>query len=219
MRRLYITGTDTDVGKTRVAAAAARALRDDGQATTVVKLVQTGVRPQERGDAQLAAELAECAALECRRFEKAADPWTAARSVAENPVRANDLVPVLQALTGSIVVEGSGGAAVPLNEHETITDVARLAGLEAIVVVGLRLGCISHARLTVEYLMHREIPLLGLVLCERRPLDDAAYAGEVEAVLRSLGTILGTVPFEADAVGAVRRAAGLFSFLRKERSV
>jgi dethiobiotin synthetase len=215
MPRLYITGTDTDVGKTRITAAVARALRDAGEPTTVVKLVQTGLDPQEPGDAQLAAALAGCEALEFRRFAKAADPWTAARAAGQEPEHASALAAKLRALHGSLVVEGSGGAAVPLNASETITDVAREAGLTAILVVGLRLGCISHARLTLEYLAHRGIPLFGLVLCERYRLADPDYAGEVEDALRSSGAVLGTVPFDADAAASVQRTAGYFSSLRK----
>jgi dethiobiotin synthetase len=215
VRRLYITGTDTDVGKTRVTGALARALREGGDHTTVVKLVQTGADAQEPGDAHVAAALARCDALECRRFAQPADPWTAARSAQEEPARAADLATTLHRLEGSLVVEGSGGAAVPLNEDESITDVAKIAGLETILVVGLRLGCINHARLTLEYLAHRDIPVLGMVLCESRALADPAYAGEVELVLRSSGTVLGTIPFETDAAASVRRAAGLFTFLRK----
>jgi dethiobiotin synthetase len=215
MRRIYVTGTDTDVGKTRVSAALARALRESGEHTTVVKLVQTGADAQEPGDAHVAAALARCDALECRRFVQPADPWTAARSAHEEPARAADLVTTLHRLEGSLVVEGSGGAAVPLNERETITDVAKLARLEAILVVGLRLGCINHARLTIAYLAQAGIPLLGMVLCESRARNEPAYAGEVELVLRSSGTVLATIPFETDAAASVRRAADLFSFLRK----
>ncbi|HTV73592.1 MAG TPA: dethiobiotin synthase [Candidatus Acidoferrales bacterium] len=215
MPRIYVTGTDTDVGKTRVTAALARALHEAGEPTTIVKLVQTGLGPYEPGDAQIAAALAGCDAVEYRRLPKPADPWNAARAAGEEPERASALAARLCALPGSVVVEGSGGAAVPLNERETITDVAREAALEAVVVVGLRLGCISHARLTVEYLVHRGIPLLGLVLCERTALDDRAYPGEVEDALRNWGAMLGTIPFEVDAAASVRRAADCFSSLGK----
>jgi dethiobiotin synthetase len=215
MTRLYVTGTDTEVGKTRVAAVIARALQDAGRPTTVVKLVQTGIGPQEPGDAQIAAALAECAAFECRRFNKAADPWTAARSEGRDPVRVGELTQALAGVSGSIVVEGSGGAAVPLNASETISDAAWAAALASVVVVGLRLGCINHARLTIEYLANRGIPLLGIVLCENRPLEDPGYAGEVEYALRSSGRIIGTIPYDPDAPAAIRRGAELFSFLQK----
>ncbi|MBV9271556.1 MAG: AAA family ATPase, partial [Candidatus Eremiobacteraeota bacterium] len=54
MHRYLVTGTDTDVGKTRVTAALTRALKDAGEKTTVVKLVQTGLDPGMQGDAALA---------------------------------------------------------------------------------------------------------------------------------------------------------------------
>lgn len=58
--RFFITGTDTDVGKTRVTSAIARALRTNGWPTTVIKAVQTGMHLEEIGDAALSGALAEC---------------------------------------------------------------------------------------------------------------------------------------------------------------
>ncbi len=56
----------------------------------------------------------------------------------------------IDGLAGPLVVEGSGGIMVPLNEREHLVDVARLAKLEVVLAVGLRLGCINHALLTLE---------------------------------------------------------------------
>ncbi|HEY0798448.1 MAG TPA: dethiobiotin synthase [Candidatus Baltobacteraceae bacterium] len=210
MARIYMTGTDTDVGKTRLTAAAAAALQARGERTTIVKLVQTGIGAGEPGDAQIAGLLAHCEALEFYRFPKPADPWTAAQAANAAPIEAHELASRLALVGGSIVVEGSGGAAVPLNERESLSDVARLADLRAIVVVGLRLGCISHTLLTLEYLRAREIPVVGAVLCERHLLTEPAYPGEVEAALRSFVPILGTLAFEPDALTSVKRAAAIF---------
>ncbi|MGB8966437.1 MAG: dethiobiotin synthase, partial [Candidatus Cybelea sp.] len=76
MYRYFVTGTDTDVGKTRVTAALALALRRAGLNPTIVKLVQTGLALGVPGDAARAAELARVPSLEFARFERAADPWS-----------------------------------------------------------------------------------------------------------------------------------------------
>lgn len=210
--RLYVTGTDTDVGKTRVSAAVARALRAGGEReVTIVKIVQTGLPPGVPGDAEEAALAAGCRALELARFPKPADAWTAALEADAQPLQAADVAARLQAVPGPLVAEGSGGAAVPLNETETISDVAALCGLRAIVTVGLRLGCISHAILSLEYLAARSIPVLGAVLCERRPLEDPGYPAEVERVLRARCRVLGSMPFEPDPARCIERSYHLFT--------
>jgi len=198
MRRMYITGTDTEVGKTRVTAAAAKTLRASGEPTSVVKIVQTGLPAGVPGDAQTAGAWVDCPSIELHRFEKPADPWTASRAAGARALRAADLAEEIRRLPGSLVVEGSGGVAVPLNADETISDVAALCKLETILVVGLRLGCINHALLSLEYLKNRDIPILGIVLNERLAAQDPEYPGTVERILRDHGRILAIVPHEID---------------------
>jgi dethiobiotin synthetase len=210
VKRLYVTGTDTDIGKTRVTTTLARALRAGGEPVTVVKLVQTGLPAGTPGDAHEAGALARCGSLELRRFAKPADPWTAALAASEPPLRAAALAERVALLSGSLVVEGSGGAAVPLNEAESLSDAARLCGLETVLVVGLRLGCINHALLTLEYLASRAMPLLGVVLCERYPLEEPGYAAEVERALAGRARVLGTIAYEPEAALGLERDARLF---------
>jgi dethiobiotin synthase len=208
--RFFVTGTDTDAGKTIVAASLASALRRRHETVTVIKIAQTGCVPHEPGDAQVAAELAGCPFVELARFPKPADPWTAARAASAPPLRAAELAERIARIDGAIVAEGSGGAAVPLNESETLTDVAALCGLQAMLVVGLRLGCINHAVLTREYLARRSVALRGIVLVERWPSTDPGYAGEVAAALGTRDEILGTIAYEPNPTHCVRQAAHLF---------
>ena len=195
--RLYVTGTDTDVGKTLVTAAAAAALRERHGAATVVKIAQTGLASRTTGDAQYAAELAGCEWRELARFPQPADPWTAALAAGAQPLRASEAADAIAAIAGPVVVEGSGGAAVPLNEDETISDVAVRCELEALLVVGLRLGCLNHATLTLEYLARRGVRVRGIVLCARWPTE-AGYLRDVQRVLAPSRIALATVPFAPD---------------------
>ncbi|HEY6325131.1 MAG TPA: dethiobiotin synthase [Candidatus Cybelea sp.] len=199
-----MTGTDTDVGKTRVAAALALALRRAGGAPTVIKVVQTGVAPGAEGDAARAGGLAGVPHLELERFEKAADPWSAALAAGAE-LRAHDLAARVDALDGPLVVEGSGGILVPLNERENLIDVVRLAKLEVVLAVGLRLGCINHAHLTLAACYELGIAVAGSVLVERWGPTDAEYRDEVMRVLQESSPIIGILPFapaEADSVAA-----------------
>jgi dethiobiotin synthase len=165
--RLFVTGTDTDVGKTRVTAALAAAFVARGERPTIVKAVQTGLAPGVPGDAFEAAALAGCAALEFARFRLAADPWSAALSENAAPLDAAVLAERIGAVEGPVIVEGAGGAAVPINAGETLTTVAAKSSCDAIVAVGVRLGCISHTLLTLAYLSAHAVPVRGIVLVER----------------------------------------------------
>src|SRR5579884_3003675 len=109
MHRYLVTGTDTDVGKTRVTAALATALRVAGENPTIVKLVQTGLDAGVPGDAVRAATLAQCRHVELARFRKPADPWSAALAEGTPTVRAEDLAHVIEGVNGAVVAEGAGG--------------------------------------------------------------------------------------------------------------
>jgi len=205
--RFFVFGTDTDVGKTRVAAALAAAFVAHGERPTIVKVVQTGLAPGASGDAAEAAALAGCAARELARFRLAADPWSAALAEGAQPLDAVFLARQIEALPSPVVVEGSGGAAVPLNAHATLTTVAARTSCEAVVAVGLRLGCISHALLTLAYLTAQAVPVRGVVLVERwRPADPDERARAVRAIAPQ-APILGLIEHDLDARRSVALAA------------
>jgi dethiobiotin synthetase len=164
---------------------------------TVVKLVQTGVAGDEPGDAAHAVAGTRATACELARYAKPSDAWTAALAEGRPTVDAERLALAVRAIAGTVLVEGSGGVAVPVDATETISTIAARAGLTALVVVGLRLGCINHALLTQRYLASLGVPMLGFVLVDRWDAG-AAYAEEVERVLRNFGRVLGVVTFDAN---------------------
>jgi dethiobiotin synthetase len=215
MHRYFVTGTDTDVGKTRLTAALALALRRAGKAPTVVKLVQTGLAAGAAGDAARAGELAGVRYVELARFEKPADPWSAARAQGAPLLGARALAAALEGIEGPLVVEGAGGIMVPLNAAEHTGHVAALAKLEAIVAVGLRLGCLNHALLTVHLCDALRIPVAGGALVERRQCD-RGYMEDVTRVLQGKLRLFGILPFAPDEAAAVRSGAMLFEELVKE---
>jgi len=213
MRRFFVTGTDTDVGKTRVTAALALALKNAGIAPTIVKLVQTGLPSGVAGDAARAGRTAGVRSLELARFEKAADPWSAALAQGEPEVHAAELVDAIAHITDGVVAEGAGGLMVPLNSREHFGNVAVLGAFDTVLVVGLRLGCINHALLTVAQCQQAGIRLAGAVLVERWGPSERNYRDDVVRTLQGKVKILGILPFDEDEVASVKSGARLFDAL------
>lgn len=208
-----ITGTDTDVGKTRASAALALALKRAGHTTTLVKLVQTGMREGEIGDAKRAGQLAGCEYRELARFFKPADPWSAALADGLPPVHAEDLKLVLEGIEGPVVAEGAGGVAVPLNRKQTFVDVAEICGLSAVIVIGLRLGCINHALLTAALLQERKVAVAGAIFCERWEPTAPDYREDVRRGLQGKLDVLGTLQFDLDERRSIEQGAAIFKDL------
>lgn len=167
---IFITGTDTGVGKTRVAAALLLALRERGEDAWPMKPIQTG------GD----DDLAVCLSLaglraddELRgrlgpyRFPLAASPHLAARAAGariETP-RIAATFRELAARHGPIVVEGAGGLLVPLDGGGTVmADLIGALEIPVLVVARAGLGTLNHCLLTVQELWRRGLPCVGLVL-------------------------------------------------------
>ncbi len=210
MRRYLVTGTDTDVGKTRVTAALATALRVAGDDPTIVKLVQTGLATGTPGDAARAGKLSGCRHVELARFQKPADPWSAALAEGMPTVHAEDLAHVLDGINGAVVAEGAGGLAVPLNRLQNFATVATLANLEIVLVVGLRLGCMNHALLTLGLCDQLQLKVAGGVFVDRWEKSEPSYAADVRRALQGKLKILGILPFETDEAASVREGAQLF---------
>ena len=167
--RYFITGTDTDVGKTRVTAAVAAAFVTGGERPTIVKAVQTGLAPGEPGDAAEAAALAgldpavpSSRASACRPIRgRPRLPSTRHRST---PRRWRHASRPFRARRSS---KARAARRCPRNATETLADALARTSCAAIVVAGLRLGCISHTLLTLAYLGARGIPVRGVVLVDR----------------------------------------------------
>ncbi len=211
MRHRYlVTGTDTDVGKTRVTAALAAALRVAGEAPTIVKLVQTGLDARVPGDAARAGGLSGCRHVELARFRKPADPWSAALAEGMPTVHAEDLAHVIDGIAGAVVAEGAGGLAVPLNRLQNFATLAVLAKLEIVVVVGLRLGCMNHALLTLGLCDQMHLRVAGGVLVDRWERSEPSYVADVRRALQGKVEILGILPFDPDEAAAVEQGAQMF---------
>ncbi len=228
--RLYVVGTDTGVGKTRATAALACAIADH---VTVVKLVQTGLPPGVAGDAEDAARLADAARRlthcseharerptawrELARFTEAADPWNAALAEGAATLDVAQYLAALDAIGDDLVVEGSGGAAVPFNADASLSDVALAARCEAVLVIALRLGCINHTLLTLSFLERLGMRVRGAITTEPIAPVAAEYRSQVKHVLAAKVPLMAHSAFETDAARSVAGAAAQLTFLRESR--
>jgi len=210
MHRYLVTGSDTDVGKTRVTATLARALFLAGKDPTIVKLVQTGLPRGVPGDAARAGALAGTRFVELARFERGSDPWSAALAQGAASVHANELAAALESIPGALVAEGAGGLMVPLNQHEHFGHVAAKAKLLVVLTIGLRTGCLNHALLTHNLCEQFGLTVAGAVLVERWKRTEPGYVQEVERTLQGKLKILGILPFADDEPASVASGVSLF---------
>lgn len=212
----FITGTDTDAGKTLVASGLLCAARARGLSTLGLKPVAAGCVATEQGlrnsDA-LALQAQTTVDVVYEQINPVALAAAIAPHVAAQRERrslsADRLVGFCRSslnLAQLTLVEGAGGWRVPLNPSETLADVARLLRLPVVLVVGVRLGCINHALLTYEAIRNDGLPLAGWVAnvidADMLALDDniASLAQRIPA------PCLGVVPHLAEPSPAAAAA-------------
>ncbi len=191
MRGLFVTGTDTGVGKTEVSCALVAQARASGVDAVAMKPAQSGVTPGEPSDAdRLHAASGGVEPLEALcpySFAAPLAPAVAAR-LEGRAVSLEAIVERARALASrhdALLVEGAGGLLVPLTERETYADLAVALGLPVLVVARAGLGTVNHTALTVEALRARGLVLAGIVLNRACDLDDPSVpynAGEIARV-------------------------------------
>lgn len=172
----FITGTDTGVGKTAVAAAFAQKLTKEGRSVGYYKPVQTGVKPGETGDTQFVAAAAEIPAREGQRFPAPLAPLVAAREAGQR-VEYEHLLRSARRMAAefdALLVEGSGGLLVPLTRSTTTTESHNMADLaldlgltvdtSLLIVANASLGTLNHTALTVEAARRRDLHVEGIVV-------------------------------------------------------
>jgi dethiobiotin synthetase len=180
MQSYFIIGTDTNVGKTYVASALVRHFVQAGFKTVGMKPIASGceLNPQDEliNDDVLALSTAgnvdaSLDLINPYRFAPAIAPHIAAKQ-AGIEMRLDVCTTAYQQLTSLaevVIVEGAGGFLVPINQQQTLADLAVKLDLPLILVVGMRLGCINHALLTVEAIQARGLKLTGWVANEIEP--------------------------------------------------
>lgn len=174
MSGVFVTGTDTGVGKTVASCALLHALAASGIAAMPMKPIAAGAESGGANEDTLAllAAAGRDAALAAEVTPVLLHEAIAPHIAAAHEGRSISLAPVTAAFeriraTGDfMVVEGVGGFCVPLGEGLDTVDLAKAFGLPVVLVVGLRLGCLNHALLTVQAIRAAGLPLAGWIANE-----------------------------------------------------
>lgn len=223
MQRYFITGTDTDVGKTLIASALLARARRDGLTTLGLKPVASGcentVHGLRNGDAlSLMAQTfptTDYATINPFAFAPAIAPHLAAERAGcmldlERLEAA--LAPAMAESRDLVVVEGAGGWRVPLNSNQNLAELASLLELRVVLVVGLKLGCLNHAQLTAEAICADGLDLAGWV----GNLVDPGFAEDHLLYRANLDHLTQVIP--APCLGVVPRLIAADSVERAEQA-
>jgi dethiobiotin synthetase len=200
----FITGTDTGVGKTVVTLGLMQYLQAQGRTVIAMKPVASGcestpagLRNDDAVQLQQQASLAlDYALVNPYAFEPAIAPHIAASQAG---IRIdNDTILAayrqLAAQADCVLVEGVGGWLVPMNRHETLADLARGLGLDVIMVVAIRLGCLNHALLTADAITAAGCRLAGWVANLQSPGTEFAEENISALTSRLSRPLLGIIP-------------------------
>ncbi|MER6675463.1 dethiobiotin synthase [Streptomyces sp. NPDC000983] len=200
MTVVVITGTGTEIGKTVTTAAVAATALAAGRTVAVLKAAQTGVRPDERGDADECARLAGAVTTaELARYPEPLAPGTAARRSGLAPVRPAAIAEAAAKLATEhdlVLVEGAGGLLVRFDdEGGTLADAAALLAAPVLVVASAGLGTLNFTELTAHELRSRRLEMLGVVIGSWPEAPDLASRCNVTDLPEVAGApLLGALP-------------------------
>lgn len=205
MKGYFITGTDTDVGKTVISTALAYKLKHQGYKVGVMKpvaagcsMTSDGLRNSDAAQLQLQSNV--------QLSYQTINPYPFAPAIAPHIAADDEGVRVdletihqhyqqIAAQSDCVIVEGAGGWQVPLNDFQTIADLAKRLHLPVILVVGMRLGCISHALLTVESINRNSLPLAGWIANQIQPQMNRLEENIAALQQRIEAPLLGRLPY------------------------
>jgi len=228
MSDIFISGTDTGVGKTLICGYLAGYLRQQGVNVITQKWVQTGCKcssedlemHRQIGELEDDPELAPLVNPYC--LPLAASPHFAAPQAGVT-IEPDVIVGAYRQLSQRfdlVLVEGMGGVLVPLREDLLTADLIARLGLVALVVVHNRLGCINHTLLTIEALRNRQIPIFGLIFNRMDEGEDERILQDNLQIIPTLSgvCVLGEMPYLSDPLqGAAQFAPIGEAFLRQWR--
>lgn len=206
MKGFFVTGTDTEIGKTWCSLGLIARLQQDGQRVAAMKPVASGCEVTPDGLRNDDAQKLQMQASVQLPYELvnpyAFQPAIAPHIAAEESGRRITLPGITDAFNhvrteaDYTIVEGVGGWRVPLNEEQTVADLARALGLPVILVVGLRLGCINHALLSAEAIRADGCTLAGWIGNGVDP-EMAQQANNIHTLEKWLDApLLGVVPYQ-----------------------
>ena len=207
---VFITGTDTGIGKTVISCGLLNALNKQGLRTAAMKPVASGAKYNnsqlQNEDAlalqQAASEQMPYELINPYVFEPAIAPHLAAEQAGVE-IDFEKIKQAYQQLSENAditIVEGVGGWLVPLNNNESVAELALHLELPVILVVGMRLGCLNHALLTAESIQQKGARLIGWVANIIEP-DFSLAEENIETLKKQIyAPLLGINPYQGDGV-------------------
>lgn len=210
MPGFFITGTDTEIGKTFVSSLLIKLLVEEKLNVIGMKPIASGAKIIDgvlKNDDALSLIRASNVEVEYETvnpfvFEPAISPHLAAEDVGVeinlNKIKEN--FEQLQKLSDVVVVEGVGGWYAPLSSTATVADLAEALQLPIILVVGLRLGCLNHALLTAQAIRQTGLPIAGWV-ANHVTKDFSSADKNISTLQHSLNDFpfLGSIPFQTNS--------------------
>lgn len=216
---LFITGTDTGVGKTLVTAALALYLKKRGLTVGVMKPIETGVSAgrEARSDAARLRAIIESeetlGAIRPYSFELPVAPLAAAQAAGRtiDPNTIKKVYRLLSSRYDCMVVEGVGGVQVPITRSDNVLSLIKRLRLPVVVVGRSGLGGINHALLTIEALKRQKVGMIALVLNRTHPvrstLARVQERSTIEILRKQSGVpVIGPLPYEPGLPGRFRPA-------------
>jgi dethiobiotin synthetase len=197
---LFITGTDTDVGKTYVTAQIAQLALEQGKRVAIYKPVQTGVTTFEEGDAYACLKhLQFHSNLHVETTYQFTPPAAPSVCDVEGIISIEAIVARFHALKSTydvVLVEGAGGVMCPLTPHTLMLDLIEALGLSTVLVSRYTLGTLNHTFMSLELLKQQGIAVETLVLSEGAvPLPEALKQSlAVQSVVQQLAHYAPNIP-------------------------
>ncbi|MFU8785155.1 dethiobiotin synthase [Aliidiomarina sp.] len=216
MKSFFVTATDTDAGKTEVAALVLKALAMQGYASIAMKPIAAGCELQTIStETETSQKLRNSDALTLQKnatislpyeevnpfaYAPPIAPHVAAALCSDTPTPS--VASLLQAYTkltkldaDVLICEGAGGWQLPINESEYLADFVVAAQMPVILVVSMRLGCINHALLTAMAIRACGLPLAGWVANQVNPEQMPFYQENIASIAQRIGApLLAEVP-------------------------
>lgn len=186
----FITGTDTEIGKTHISCALARGFRQQGLTVIPRKPIASGciwqqgqLVSEDALELKIASASQEALSKICPyQFEAAISPARAIKQAGKN-ILINDLAQACQTESeGLVLIEGAGGFHSPIALDGLNADLAEQLALPIILVVGNRLGCINHALLSIEAIKARQLKLYSIIINDLSPEADPDNAKDLQSL-------------------------------------
>jgi len=210
MKGIFITGTDTGVGKSVVTGALGRYLLETGVKVATQKWIQTGSAGDISSDLAMhlkiigrpKSSISNYIKFSCPySFKAAVSPHLASRRE-KREIKVDKIIEAFRQLSRKfdfVIVEGIGGALVPFNQKGLVIDIARRLNLPVLIVAQNKLGAINHTLLTIEALKRRKLKISGIIFNNCRKVDRLVAEDNPKIIEAISGErVLGILPWMKD---------------------